>query len=354
MLLPLAGAVLGGRPLGSLFRFPPRENAAALRQTFSPLAAGAVAAALAVSAAWWWAGHARRRRPLMRGPSVRPARCFPVWGWLALAWLAAWWIVAWTRLPFFAAVQPYTFFPLWLGAIAGCNAVAWRRSGSCLLLREPRRLAALFAASAGFWWLFEWLNRFVRNWHYLGVAEFGPTAYAVHATLCFSTVLPAVASAAECLATFPAWLNAVRAGPSCPWLVRPGAGAVLIAAGAAGLVLTGLFPRSCYPAIWLAPLALLAGRVALRGGSDLLRALARGDWTTAGTWMAAALACGFCWELWNGHSQAKWVYTVPGVDRWHVFEMPLLGYSGYLPFGLECLFVAAELDIRPAQASPGR
>jgi hypothetical protein len=43
--------------------------------------------------------------------------------------------------------------------------------------------------------------------------------------------------------------------------------------------------------------------------------------------------------LWNWHSLAKWVYTVPGVERWHIFEMPLLGYAGYLPFGLECLIV---------------
>ena len=57
------------------------------------------------------------------------------------------------------------------------------------------------------------------------------------------------------------------------------------------------------------------------------------------TWMIAALVCGFFWELWNWHSEAKWIYTVPGVERWHLFEMPALGYAGYLPFGLECLLV---------------
>jgi hypothetical protein len=45
--------------------------------------------------------------------------------------------------------------------------------------------------------------------------------------------------------------------------------------------------------------------------------------------------------MWNFYSMPKWIYTVPGVDRWHVFEMPLLGYAGYLPFGLECLAVAS-------------
>ena len=36
-----------------------------------------------------------------------------------------------------------------------------------------------------------------------------------------------------------------------------------------------------------------------------------------------------------------WIYTVPFVQRWHVFEMPVLGYLGYLPFGLECGLAAA-------------
>jgi len=45
------------------------------------------------------------------------------------------------------------------------------------------------------------------------------------------------------------------------------------------------------------------------------------------------------WELWNWGSLAKWTYSVPYVQRFQLFEMPLLGYAGYLPFGLECALV---------------
>jgi hypothetical protein len=45
--------------------------------------------------------------------------------------------------------------------------------------------------------------------------------------------------------------------------------------------------------------------------------------------------------MWNYYSQAKWIYTVPYVNRFKIFEMPILGYAGYLPFGLECAVVAA-------------
>jgi hypothetical protein len=39
--------------------------------------------------------------------------------------------------------------------------------------------------------------------------------------------------------------------------------------------------------------------------------------------------------MWNFHSYPKWVYYVSFVDFWRIFEMPLLGYGGYLPFSLE-------------------
>ncbi len=54
----------------------------------------------------------------------------------------------------------------------------------------------------------------------------------------------------------------------------------------------------------------------------------------------AALICGFFWELWNWQSLAHWQYSIPYVDRFHIFAMPILGYAGYLPFGLECMLVA--------------
>jgi len=44
--------------------------------------------------------------------------------------------------------------------------------------------------------------------------------------------------------------------------------------------------------------------------------------------------------MWNYFSLAHWKYSIPFVQRFEVFEMPALGYAGYLPFGLEC--AAAE------------
>jgi hypothetical protein len=39
--------------------------------------------------------------------------------------------------------------------------------------------------------------------------------------------------------------------------------------------------------------------------------------------------------MWNYLSFPKWVYHTPGTEFLHIFEMPLLGYAGYIPFALE-------------------
>jgi len=124
-------------------------------------------------------------------------------------------------------------------------------------------------------------------------------------------------------------------------MARRDAGAIMMAAGAAFLGLTGAEPLYCYPALWAAPLLLGVGWCVLSSREDWWCGMVRGDWRDAGSWTLAALVCGFFWELWNLHSLAKWIYTVPFVQRWQVFEMPVLGYSGYLPFGLECGLIMA-------------
>lgn len=345
--LPLAGAALAGRDLGAVFRFPPRLEIPSDYVRFSWVAAAAVIVVVA-ALAFAWGPHLKAAVADETSAST-PAR-FPAWGWAAVGWTLVWWALAWTRLPWFEPLQRLTFFPLWLGFIVTVNALTQRRTGTCLMRRAPRRWLALFATSAAFWWLFEWLNRFVRNWHYLDVEDFGAFEYALHATVCFSTVLPAVAAVAEWLSADPRWRRRVQSGPVWRGIETRAAAKALWVFGAAALMLTGAFPQWFYPALWVAPLALLLGEPVLAGRHGVGHEMARGDWTRAATWMSAALICGFFWELWNWHSAAKWIYTVPGVQRWHVFEMPLLGYAGYLPFGLECLLVVERILGRPPKS----
>ena len=67
----------------------------------------------------------------------------------------------------------------------------------------------------------------------------------------------------------------------------------------------------------------------------LLDNMATGNWRPVVVLALGALVCGFFWEMWNVYAYPKWAYDAPGVNSWHVFEMPLLGFIGYLPFALE-------------------
>lgn len=273
-------------------------------------------------------------------------RGFPRWGMCGVALLGASWVFAWTRFDWFAPLQPYTFTPLWLGYIVSINALCWRRTGHCPMLDQPMVFCSLFPLSALFWWFFEYLNRFVANWYYLGLEEATAFTYAFSASLAFSTVLPAFVSTLRWLQSFPRF--------SCAFI---GWRAIRVE-GSAGMALAtlcvvvgllfalGYTSRVFFPFVWIAPPFALLSIEVLAGRRTILAPIAVGDWRFVWQPALAALVCGFFWELWNAGSYAHWVYSVPLVDRFHVFAMPVLGYAGYLPFGVECAVVVGLVSRR--------
>lgn len=338
---PLAGRAVTAQPIAAYLAFPPRTTQV-VHAPFSCLAFVLFALPLVAAAALYAVALARRSPP-----RAGAARSFPWWGWLGLALVALGWALAWSD--FVApAWRRHTFTPLWLGYVVTMNALALRRSGEALLSHRPGLLLALFPASALFWWLFEHLNRFVGNWYYTGIAAASDWDYFLQGTLPFSSVLPAVASTWVWLRTYPRF---EAMGTSMPKIRLALPAGLSIALGVVALAGIGVWPQALFSFLWLAPPAVLLGLQKLLLGETLLAPLARGDWRPLLQPAAAALACGFFWELWNWGSLAQWHYAIPYVQRFHVFEMPLLGYAGYLPFGLEC---AVAMDLVARMLDPSR
>jgi hypothetical protein len=339
LLLPLLGAAAAGKPLAGYLQFPPRTPDIPHAPFSLPVFLGLALLILATTAPFF--------RRLLSFPAVpgrrSPAGSLPWWGWAGAALGAASWILAWGRFPWMGALQAHTFTPLWAAFILLVNALVCRRTGGCLLLSRTRRFLLLFPVSAAFWWSFEYLNRFVGNWYYPDPPGFGAGEYFLFATLPFATVLPAVLSTRELLLSFPRVDGAFREwGPlSPPSPRRIGLAALLLSC--AGLFAVGIVPDLVFPMVWVAPPLLLISLAALRGEPHSLSGIAEGDWRSFAASSLAALSCGFFWEMWNYGSLAKWVYAVPYVDALHIFEMPLLGYAGYLPFGVLCAEVGDRL-----------
>lgn len=271
-------------------------------------------------------------------PQSPPRRAFPWWGYLSALGLILSWVAAWTRLPALAGVQAWTFSPLWLSYVGLVSALAASRGGRPVL--GAPRAWLLWPLSLGFWWLFEYLNRFVESWTYQGADFSAPSAVLMHGILPMATVLPAVVATQDLLARSPRLCAPFR--EAWRWPLPPRwAAALLVLASAVGLVGLPLYPNQLFPLLWLAPLGFLFGARLLLGDTPpLLAELARGDWRRAVTFALAAVICGLCWELWNLHSLARWTYRIPYVQTLHVFEMPLLGFGGYPPFGIECAAAA--------------
>ena len=345
--LPLLGVMCAGADIRRYLEFPPVTRYVSHAPFSWPVFAGGTALVLAalvpfVSRVLGVHGHLRRR------PAVR---AFPWWGWAGIFSGLAAWVLAWSRFPWFRPLQPHTFTPLWLSLIVVVNALAYRGKGRCLMCDRTRFFMALFPASAAFWWFFEYLNRFVQNWYYTGV-DFGPAEYFWYATLSFSTVLPAVLSVREWLRELPAIQKAFYGlRPIRVHRPRLAAGAVLILS-AAGLMGIGVWPDYLFPLLWVSPLLIVVSLQALTGHPHILRDLARGDGRLLAASALAALICGGFWEMWNYHSMAKWEYAVPFVNRYRLFEMPALGYAGYLPFGLEVSVIGGLLESVTAATSP--
>ncbi len=95
------------------------------------------------------------------------------------------------------------------------------------------------------------------------------------------------------------------------------------------------WPRLFFPFLWLSLVFILEPVNVWLGYRTIARRTAEGDWRPVIALWVGVLITAFFWEMWNYFAYPKWVYQIPWGNWLHIFEMPLLGYGGYLPFSLE-------------------
>jgi hypothetical protein len=223
-----------------------------------------------------------------------------------------------------------TFFPLWLGYILVVDGLVFKRKGTSLLRRSLKGFILLFVFSIPVWWLFELFNSVLQNWQYEGREYFSDAAYALYASLNFSIVLPAVMESAELTSTFkshnfqlPRW----KTGGSLPLM--------FFIAGWIMLVLLLAWPKLFFPFVWISVYFIIEPVNYRLGFKTLLHQTEKGNWRPVWNLWLGVLICGFFWEMWNYYSYPKWTYELPYLNEHRIFEMPIAGYLGYLPFSLE-------------------
>lgn len=281
-------------------------------------------------------------------PPVTKAR-LPIWFWVGLLMWAPTLFIMWSKMSEPKWVLNWVALPLYWGFTLMIDGWVYKRTGGkSILSTSIQRLIGIGVASIAGWLIFEYLNFFVaENWVYpkadlIPVAEF--TIYAVIGS---SGLLPLVFEWYSLFNTF-GFVNKYKNGPKI--VVPAPVNTFLLVVMFAGLFFISFYPDGLFGLLWMAPMFILAIGLDKIGIWTPFTPLKKGNWAPMMIFALSYLVQGFLCECWNymsaSHDAAGnlvetynpdyWTYSVPYVNVLHVFEMPLLGFSGYLPFGVYC------------------
>jgi uncharacterized protein DUF4332 len=227
----------------------------------------------------------------------------------------------------------------WWSYIVTADGLNRRLGGRTLIRDRPAEFLRLAACSVLWWTLFEAINLRLGNWYY--VMEDPSRAWRwTGGVLAFATVLPGIVETLELIEN-AGWLRSIRVQP-----LRWGGGkqATVIGMGAAFFVLPLVWPDVFFPLTWGSFVFLVEPWNRRHARRSFLRDLEAGDAGPFCRTLLAGLVCGVFWELWNYWARTRWIYTVPGFERFKLFEMPLTGFLGFPPFAVECVSIVRFLS----------
>ena len=256
-------------------------------------------------------------------------KLFPGYGWIGIVLLIGAWIINWT---FTGLRTHWGFFFQWLGYILFIDAIIFSKKGTSLFTSNKFSFSSLFLISIPFWWLFEVLNNHMHSWSYEARERFTDLEYFLLASLNFSTVVPAMLETFELLSLTNIFKKKLR-GP----LIKKSkmTAVIFFFLGIAMLSLNLMYPGQLPYFLWMSLYFIFDSLNYFLRLPTLLNYTTERNWTPVFQLFLAGLICGFFWELWNYYSFPKWHYHLAGFEYLYVFEMPLAGYLGYLPFALE-------------------
>lgn len=273
--------------------------------------------------------------------SIRANRAgLPKYGYLGLT------IMVVAQILMFAKIEPvYSWFTAiqWTGYVLLLDALLARWRGESFIFDRTREFLFLLFVSNVCWFLFEAYNLHLRNWAYQNL----PENFALRLTgffWAFATIFPGILLTNEVLDELGFFKKAAFAPVRVPQWIHQ----LLLVTGALFCVVPVLVPAAIakylFVFVWIGYVFLLDPINYRLGMPSLLRELEKGSVQKLLSLFLAGLICGILWEFWNYWANAKWVYTVPYFNRPKIFEMPLYGFLGFLPFAVEC-FVMWQLAL---------
>jgi hypothetical protein len=216
-------------------------------------------------------------------------------------------------------IRDFTYPIVWWGLLLILDVSNERRSGESLWHGRVRHFVLItLPLSVIYWMLYELLNLAMPQWRYSGGIR-NLNAQVLFGFAAFSTVIPIVM---ECY-----WL--VGGGsivPSSLSQVARNYRLWFVLAGAALLTLP-LYS----PFFWINQLMWLGIAIMLLPFVPGGLSMAAGRFARAVFF--GSILSGLLWECANYWAHTRWEYMIQ-LDEPHLFEMPMAGYFGFVPFGL--------------------
>lgn len=226
----------------------------------------------------------------------------------------------------------------WWSLLLVLDALNLRRTGRSPMTADVPLFVRTALVSVPVWLVFEAFNIRLRNWSYHGLPPDLPERWLGY-FIAFATVTPALLELAALSRSFMRDRQGARGVRVTPALLRG-----LTAAGALMLVLPLVAPGLFFPLVWLGFVFLLDPVNYRRGRPSFLRDLEGGRRAPVLSWMLAGLAAGLIWEFLNWWSGSHWEYHIPYLNFGRIFQMPVFGFAGFIPFALEIYAMDAFLQ----------
>lgn len=320
------------------------------KEPFSPLIFGAIAAGGAAVICLYLFPHlfGFKKMPTPRAPAVKPIR-WPLWFWIGLAAFGASIFLLWTHATGPKLFLQWSDFPLFWGLVLMIDGWVYvRNGGKSMVSHRPQELIGIGVSSALGWMLFEYLNFFVSdNWYYPFGNIIDREVFLLYAIIISTGLLPLSFVFYDLFNTVPVLKNRFTNGPKL--VLGKTFKTVLLFLSLISLFGAGLFPNALFFTLWVSPAVLIGVVLDKIGVWTPLRSIGNGNWRPVLVFALTYLAAGLCLEGENYFSAARvdgnpvfseqpafWQYNLPYVNRYHLFEMPVLGFFGYMPFSIYC------------------
>jgi hypothetical protein len=257
---------------------------------------------------------------------------FPAFGWIGLIII----VIAEILLIIDIKIVRIFFTPIvWTGCILFIDALLNKLSGKSYLTYKRKAFFLMLPVSLGCWLIFEAYNLHLMNWKYINLPE-NMVVRIIGYVWSFITIFPGVLITSEVIDNWKIFdrfktRNFVMSIKTLTvWLLI---GALFIIVP---LILPTMYSKYLFALVWMGFVFLLDPINAFLGEHSLFIDLKAGKIDKLFSLFLSGVICGFLWEFWNYWATTKWIYILPFLQKPKIFEMPVVGFFGFLPFAVEC------------------